>query len=156
MTECHDLTATGVVHGDDLVVGLEYHLGSHTISEDELVDFATEWDPQSFHIDADAAAGGAFGGLIASGIHTIAVYQRLSVHAQFDRWAVIAGRRLTDVRFLSPVRPGDTLTGVNVIDGLSSDDRNRTLVTMSSRVTNQNGEAVLSLVVEVLVRSRAL
>ncbi|MFW0793991.1 MaoC/PaaZ C-terminal domain-containing protein [Gordonia sp. CPCC 205515] len=147
-------TQPAVAYADDLVVGHRYQLDSYTLDEAELVEFARQWDPQGFHIDAAVADAGAYGGLIASGIHTIAIYQRLSVTGVFDHWSVIAGRTLNDVRFLRPVRPGDTLTGTVLIDAIEFDDRGRALVTTSAEIVNQDGSAVLTLVVDAYVRAR--
>nr|WP_040530096.1 MaoC/PaaZ C-terminal domain-containing protein [Gordonia rhizosphera] len=144
-----------VVFAEDLRVGHEYQLGAHTVTEAELLDFARQWDPQGFHVDAEIAAAGAFGGLIASGIHTIAVFQRLAVRDVFDAWSVIAGRRLVEVAFLHPVRPDDTLTGSMVIDDIVFDDRARALVTGTAIMVNQKNRPVLRTVVELFVRSRS-
>jgi acyl dehydratase len=77
----------------------------------ELIAFAERWDPQDFHVDPVAAGAGSFGDVIASGEQTLAIFQRLSVLAAEADWAVIAGTRLLDVRFLRPVRPDSTLSG---------------------------------------------
>lgn len=146
--------ATTAIHADELEIGRRYQLGSYEMTEDEIVGFAQQWDPQGFHIDAGIAETGAYGGLIASGIHTIAVYQRLSVTGVFDDWSVIAGRALHDVRFLRPVRPGDVLTGTVTIEGIVFDDRQRALVTTSAELINQRGDAVLTLVLDAFVRAR--
>lgn len=143
-----------IVYGEDIEVGRKYQLSSHTITEQELVDFAIAWDPQGFHIDKDVAEAGEYEGLIASGLHSLSVYQRLTVLDVFSRWSVIAGRRLRDVRFLRPVRPGYTLTGTVEIQDVTFDDRNRALVTTVAELTDNHGVPVLSAVVEVFVRAR--
>ncbi|MYR06951.1 dehydratase [Gordonia sp. SID5947] len=145
---------SGLTYADDLQIGERYPLGTHTITEAEVVEYATAWDPQGFHIDKEIADAGAYGGIIASGIHTLAIYQRLAVSGVFGNWSVIAGKSLTDVRFLRPVRPGDTLTGSITVDDVAFDDRGRALVTTSARLANQRAEEVLSLVVEAFVRAR--
>lgn len=114
-----------LVYADDLDVGRVYQLDSYTLTEDEIVQFAKTWDPQIFHVDKAAAEAGAYGGLIASGLHTLSIYQRLAVTGSFGEWSVIAGKRLSDVQFLRPVRPGDTLTGTLVIDAVDIDPRSR-------------------------------
>ena len=134
--------------------GVVIQLGVHTVGEGELVDFARSWDPQWFHTDRDAAESGPFGSLIASGIHTLAVAQRLTVDAAYGRWAVIAGRRLREVRFLSPVLPGTTLTGTYVIDAVTLDDRGRGLVVATFTLVDEAGAAVLDGTVESYVRRR--
>ncbi len=75
---------TRLVYAEDLGIGQRFDLGSHTVTEAELVDFATHWDPQWFHIDRAAAQDGQFGGLIASGIHTLAILQHHdAVHIRY-------------------------------------------------------------------------
>ncbi|TQF65820.1 dehydratase [Rhodococcus spelaei] len=143
-----------VKYAEDLVVGDVIDLGSHTVSESELVDFATEWDPQDFHTDLAAAEQGYFGGLIASGMHTLAVFQRLSVLGAYRHWGVIGGRGLRDVRFLRPVRPGDVLTGLMVIDSVELDDRGRGLVTTTGELVDAQGRTVFSLLTESYLRRR--
>lgn len=154
MTDHVDALQSGVVYGEDIEVGRRYRLGSYTITERELVDFAGLWDPQGFHVDKDVADAGAYEGLIASGLHTLAVYQRLAVLDVFSGWSVIAGRRLREVRFLRPVRPGDTLTGTVLIQDVAFDDRDRALVTTAAELTDAHARPVLSVDVEAYVRAR--
>ncbi|MGB6244684.1 MaoC/PaaZ C-terminal domain-containing protein, partial [Gordonia sp. (in: high G+C Gram-positive bacteria)] len=131
----------GLVYGRDLKVGGVYQLGSHLVSEPDLIAFASDWDPQYFHVDPQAAQSSPYGGLIASGLHTLAIYQRLMVTHVSTDWAVIAGRGLDGVRFLRPVRPGDTLTGSATISDLLEDDRNRTLVSIAADLRNADGKS---------------
>lgn len=142
-------------YAEDLTVGEVIELGSHTVGEAELLDFAAAWDPQDFHVDEAVAADGYFGGLIASGVHTMAVYQRLSVLGAYRHWSVIGGRGLRDVRFLRPVRPGDTLTGTMTIDAVELDDRGRGLVTTTGDLLDADGRAVFSLLTEAYLRRRS-
>lgn len=136
------------VYADDLQVGTTYPLGTHTVSREELLTFATQWDPQIFHVDEDVANAGHFHGLITSGIHTLAIYQRLAVRDVFYGWQVIAGRGFRDVTFLRPVRPGDTLTGSLRIEDLQPDGRGRALITTSATLVNDAGKRVLSLTLD--------
>lgn len=140
--------SVSLLYGRDIQAGTRLQLGTHTLTEQAIIDFATAWDPQYFHVDKAAAAGGVYGGLIASGIHTLAIYQRLVAQAALCHWQVIAGRSLRDLRFLRPVRPGDTLTANMTIDAVTFDDRNRALVTNSGVLTNQHGKHVLSLMLD--------
>lgn len=139
---------------DDLSVGQIFEFGTHHVSEDELLDFARAWDPQDFHVDKAVAERGPYGGLIASGLHTMSIYQRLNVTGVLNNWRVIAGKRLGDVEFLRPVRPGDTLTGSTVIDAIEFDDRARALVTSSAELRNGDGKPVMRTVVEAYVHAR--
>lgn len=143
------------LHAEQLRVGQSFELGSHLVTVDEMLDFASMWDPQWFHIDTEAADRGPFRGLIASGLHTISIFQKLAVAAVLDDWNVIAGRSLRDVRFLRPVRPGDELTGaITVDDVLFEPEKDRALVTMTSRICDVHGAEVLTAVVDAYVGYR--
>lgn len=99
------------LHAEDLEPGATFALGSYDITRDEIVAFARQWDPQAFHVDDEVAAAGFFGEVIASGVHSVAVLQRLCVLGAYDDWAVVAGRDMRDLRFRRPVRPGMHLVG---------------------------------------------
>jgi len=133
---------------EDVRVGETDVLGSHTVTEAEIVAFATQYDPQPFHVDPAAARATIFGGLIASGWHTCAIMMRLSVEAARRSQAVTTGSPGVDsCRWLKPVRPGDTLRGrAEVIETRPS--RSKPIGFVKSRVEmlNQRGEIVLSLV----------
>jgi acyl dehydratase len=100
-----------VIYAEDIAVGRRYEFGSHTLSREEILGFAREWDPLYLHADEAAAEAGPFGGLIASGIHTLAVYMRLAAPAIWQHTAMVAGRALREIQFPRPVRPGTTVTG---------------------------------------------
>jgi acyl dehydratase len=119
------------LYADDLKAGDVFELGSYTVTEQEIVEFASAWDPQFFHVDAQAAADGLFDGLIASGIHTMAVFQKLSVAGFWGRSATIAARGMRDVRFVRPMRPATFLTGRLTVDEVRHRDTGRSLVTVS-------------------------
>lgn len=142
------------LYAEDLEVGTVYRLGTYTVTQDEIVEFATKWDPQGFHIDEDVARAGAFGGIIASGIHSLAICQRLMVDTLFSNWEVIAGRSLDNLQMTSPVRPGMVLTGTVRIDRIEERGKGRALVFQTC--TLAEGETlVLSSEVTVYVRTRA-
>ena len=127
---------------DDIAVGERVTLDEYTLTRDEIIEFASSWDDQWFHTDEAAAAQGHFGEVIASGIHTLAILQKLTVRAVYRRWAVVAGRGLDRVRFVEAVRPGDTLTGTIDVTEVVLDER-RGRVTMEQKVVNQHGRTVL-------------
>ena len=83
--------------------------GPYGISEAEIIEFASRYDPQWFHNDAAAAAAGRFGGLIASGWHTCSIAMRLAVEAALDGSESFASPGLDYVKWPAPVRPGDRL-----------------------------------------------
>lgn len=143
--------AADMVYGQDLQVGHAYQLGSHPVTEQEVIDFASQWDPQYFHVDPHAAQTSGYGGLIASGLHTLAIYQRLAVRDVFFNWSVIAGRMLREVRFLRPVRPGDTLSGTIVVEDVAIDQRNRALVTTRTTLVNQDDKPVGSITADAYI-----
>ena len=84
----------------------EIHLGSTSFTEQEIVDFARQFDPQSFHVDA-AAAASMFGGIIASGWHIASKMMRLFVDNYVDHRTALGSPGLDELRWLKPVRPGD-------------------------------------------------
>ena len=83
--------------------------GPYVVSEAELLQFARAYDPQWFHTDADAAAKGRFGGLIASGWHTCGIAMRLGADAALQGSESFASPGLAYVKWTHPVRPGDAL-----------------------------------------------
>jgi acyl dehydratase len=95
---------------EDFEVGKKYPLGSTRFTEQEIVEFARQFDPQSFHVDAEAAKSSLFGGLIASGWHVAAKLMRLFVDNYLDRRTALGSPGVDELRWLKPVRPGDTLT----------------------------------------------
>ena len=106
---------------EDIVLGEPFPLGSHSFTEEEIVRFGRLYDPQYFHVDAEAAKAGPFGGLVASGWHTVAVGHRKMVDAmdaEADRLRDlgqqpgVAGPSpgVNKAEFKLPVRPGDTIT----------------------------------------------
>lgn len=136
-------TPRPAVFADDLAVGDRVELGEHLVERAELLEFACRWDNQWFHTDEAAAQHGHFGDVIASGIHTLAILQRLTVQAIYGDWAVVAGRELESVRFLEAVRPEDVLTGsIEITDIKLGQSRGR--VTMRGQLVNQHGTPVLS------------
>ena len=93
---------------EDVVVGSQYISGEVTITAEEIIAFATQFDPQPFHLDAEAAKSSFFGGLAASGWHTAAITMRLLV----TQGPPIAGGTIGaggDLSWPSPTRPGDRL-----------------------------------------------
>ena len=136
---------------EHLLVGQVVTLGSHSVSEEEIIRFASEWDSQYFHTDPVAARESHFGGLIASGLHTLSIFQRLSVAGLFNHYDVVAGREIRQLCFLYPVRPGDVLTGSLHIDSVERDGRGRAAVVTTGVLKNQDGIPVVQLQMEALI-----
>lgn len=142
---------------EDFAVGETAAVGTHHVTEDEIVSFARVWDPQPVHTHASAAAQSPFGGLIASGAHVIAISVRLLVSSAGEPVAVVAALGWDQVRFLAPVRPGDTLTlSRRCIEARPSRSHpERGIVRNALLLTNQSGVRVLSYEDSILVRMRA-
>lgn len=94
---------------EDIEIGRSRETGSYTFTEEEIIKFARQFDPQAFHIDRTAAQASIFGGLIASGWHTASVVMRLIVDAAVDMEAGLGSPGFDDLSWKKPVRPGDTI-----------------------------------------------
>ncbi len=122
-------------------------MGRHTFLEEEILAFGREFDPQPFHTDPAKAAETVFGGLIASGWHTCAVGMRLMVESYLARTASLGSPGLDSIRWLKPVRPGDTLVySRTVIESRASASRKGVgLVKHRWEALNQAGERVFTM-----------
>ena len=140
---------------EDYVVGATYVCGSFKLSEDEIIAFASRYDPQMMHIDRDLAARGPFGGIIASGWHTIAAAMRLMVD-NFLPHNGLAAPGIDELRWPRPVRPNETLTlHATVQEARRSRSKpDRGLIRTLLEVLNQNGEVVMSMKPLNMVRVR--
>lgn len=132
---------------EDFKVGEVQPIGEKRIDRDEIIAFAKQFDPQPFHIDEVAAKDSIFGGLIASGWHTCALVMRMMCDAYLLDSASLGSPGLDNVKWLKPVRPGDTIraqrTTVEVRASKSKPDMG--VVKTLWEVFNQNGEAVLTM-----------
>jgi acyl dehydratase len=149
-----ETSAPVLLPAEDMPVGVELDCGSHEVTEEEIVGFASVWDPQYFHVDRDAAEHSDFGGLIASGLHTASIFQRLAATAVYNRYDVVAGKEIHGMRFLRPVRAGDVLSCSVLVRSVEPDGRGRCLVRILGTLCNQDGRPVLELEVDSLLRSR--
>ncbi|MDE0779414.1 MAG: MaoC family dehydratase [Alphaproteobacteria bacterium] len=136
-----------LLHLDDFEAGQVFELGQYSFTQDEILTFATEFDPQPFHIDEAAAAQSNYGGLIASGWHTGSVFMRLLVNGLLHRCASMGSPGVDELRWLAPVRPGDTLTARLEIEDVrtSKSKPDRGFVTTRAVLTNQVNIDVLTL-----------
>jgi len=130
---------------EDIVVGTSERVGSYRVEADDIVSYARRWDPLPVHTDPAAARQTTFGGLTASGSHTLAI-RTLLLHRVPIQESVIAAGGWDEVRFHKPVRPGDELwlevTWIAKRRSASKPDRG--IVTASMKLTNQDGDVVLS------------
>ena len=141
---------------DDYEIGQRFDLGSTSFTADEIVDFARQYDPQSFHVDAGAARQSLFGSLIASGWQVTAKLMRLFVDNYVDQRTALGSPGVDEVRWLKPVRPGDTLNAsVECAGKVPSKSRPEMgIVHEQWRATNQKGELVMTLKGTNMVRRR--
>jgi acyl dehydratase len=140
---------------EDFPAGSVHEFGSITVSEAEIVAFARAFDPQVMHTDPVAAAKGPTGGLIASGWHTIALMMRMYAD-HFLPPNGLPAPGVDEVRWLRPVRPGDTLRmRVTIKEArISQSKPDRGVIRPFSEVLNQNNEVVLTILPINLVRRR--
>ena len=132
---------------EDFKVGDRQEMGRHTFTENEIVAFARQFDPQPFHTDARAAQHSFFGGLVASGWHTCAVAMRLMCDSYLNNSRSLGSPGVDHVRFHKPVRPGDTLLFRRIVlaSRLSSSRKGVGLVKQRWEAVNEQGELVFSM-----------
>ena len=132
---------------EDYIEGDVHSFGSIAVEQDEIIEFAKQFDPQGFHTDPEAAKRTPFGGLIASGWHTAGLMMRLYVEHYLTHVASLASPGIDELRWLKPVRPGDTLSvRVTVLKTtLSRSKPDRGALTSFIEVFNQAGEPVMTL-----------
>ena len=100
---------------EDFEPGQDCRFEPHTVTRAEIVAFAAEFDPQPFHLDEAAAAETLLGGLAASGWHTCALFMRMMYHGWLSETASMGSPGIDSLKWLRPVRPGDTLSGRSVV-----------------------------------------
>jgi acyl dehydratase len=152
MTRPGETAAT--VYAEDLTIGRPYPTGQYHLDRDDVVSFAQAWDPQAFHLDEKVAETHGFGGLIASGLHTACIFQRLAVTGVYTNWAIIAGRVIREMSFPRPVRPGSTLSGSVTVTDVVPRDQHRSLVHKQGLLWDQDGNRLFSMSLEAYMRRR--
>lgn len=141
---------------DDFKVGDKFTTATKTVTEDMIVGFANLYDPQPFHLDPVAAKHSIYGGLIASGFQTLAIGFRLIWDTGILAAASMGSPGFDELRWLKPVRPGDTLrVELEVVESRPSQSKpDRGIMRGAYRYLNQNGEAVLTYTAMHLLRRR--
>ena len=131
---------------EDFEVGQRFTTDSRSLTEEEIIEFASQWDKQFFHLDKEAAEKSIYGGLIASGFHTLVITFDLIVARDVWNESSRGSPGMENVRWLKPVRPGDTLTvDFEVVAVKPSTTRgDRGYVTWDHSTRNQKGEVVMS------------
>lgn len=131
---------------EDFTPGRKFKTRGKTLTEAQIIDFAWQWDPQPFHVDAQAAANSQFGGIIGSGFQTLLIAFRLWFQENIMNACSMGSPGLDEIRWLTPVRPGDTLHVEAEVtesrESSSKPDRGYTKIHYS--VVNQKGEVVMT------------
>lgn len=141
---------------DDLAPGDRFESEGITLSEADIVAFARAWDPQPFHIDAEAARASPYGGLIASGFQTLAAAFRVLYQTGFLVDASLGGPGIDELRWTAPVRPGDTLSTIATVKEVtpSRSKPDRGALRLGAEARNQRGETVMTCTFIILVKRR--
>ncbi len=141
---------------EDYVPGSIFEFGTSSVDGTEVHSFAERFDPQAIHIDAEAAARGPFGGLIASGWHTAGLMMRLFANHYLSNASSLGSPGVDELRWIQPVRPGDTLRiRLTVLGARRSRSKpNRGMVHTFVEVLNQKDDVAMSLKVMNMIRCR--
>ena len=141
---------------DDFKVGDKFATATKIVTDDMIVGFAKVYDPQPFHLDPATAKHSIYGGLIASGFQTLAIGFRLIWDTGILAAASMGSPGFDELRWLKPVRPGDTLrVEMEVVESRPSQSKtDRGIMRGAYRYLNQNGEAVLTYTAMHLLKRR--
>ncbi len=139
---------------DDFAIGERFVTPGVTLTESEIIDFALKYDPQPFHLDANAAADSLYGGLIGSGFQSLSLSFRLFIQSGILAACSLGSPGIDELRWLAPVRPGDTLhTEVEVLEVTPSRSKpDKGILRMQYRAINQHGDVVLSYIINHFVK----
>ena len=135
-------------HWEDFPPGRVFAHGRRSLSQEEIIDFARQWDPQRFHVDPQAAKETPFGGIVASGWHTGCLMMRMMCEAYLNESACIGSPGIDEWRFVRPVRPGDALAfRASVLETRPSASKpDRGIVKFRWELFNQRDELAVSMV----------
>lgn len=141
---------------DDFAVGERFLTRGVTLTESGIIDFGLTYDPQSFHTDVEAARQTIYGGLIASGFQTLALGFRMVLDTGIFRGASMGSPGFDELRWLKPVRPGDTLhVELEVVEKTPSRSKpDRGILRIAYRIKNQKDEDVLTFLAMQLLKRK--
>lgn len=140
---------------EDLAIGQKYSLEPVTITEEEILAFAGKYDPLPIHVDPEFARDSIYGGIIASGFHTLCAVHAKQVERRMVFEEVIGGLGIDYLRWTAPVRPGDTLKGeVEIVEKIPSTKGGRGILVYKTTALNQENQVVLTFQAKALIKSR--
>jgi len=133
---------------EDFKPGLRFESSGITVTESDIIHFAFRYDPQPFHLDAEAAKASPYGGLISSGFQTLGLSFRMFLQTGAFAACSLGAVGIDEVRWLLPVKPGDTLRVVSEVleTRASSSKPDRGIVRLKHSTLNQRGETVQTMV----------
>jgi acyl dehydratase len=142
---------------EDFPVGHFGTFGPRHVTRDEIIAFASEFDPQPMHLDEEAARRSMLGGLSGSGWHLCSIMMRMMFDGYIGRTASLGSPGVDEVRWLSPLRPGDDLTlDVEITAARVSRSRPETgIVTFATRMRNGSGQVLLEATSPIIIERRA-
>ncbi len=150
------IAAPETLYFEDFEPGVETQLGQYRLSQADIIEFATRYDPQPFHTDPIAAQTSLIGCLCASGNQTYVITQRLVYDRVYSRAAVVAGLGVDKLRFHRPVLPDESLSGHVTVLSRRKTTRwsDRGVVVIGVVTTNPRRETVASMETSILVMCR--
>jgi acyl dehydratase len=146
-----------MLYFEDIQVGdSQASTEEYELTADEIIDFCTQWDPQPFHVDEEAAAATSVGKLFTSALHSMAVAMRMGVRMQKEPSATVMGLGWDEVRFETPACVGDRLRlrGEIIETRLSKSQAGLGIVRSQLYLTNQRGDTVIRFKAAALIRQR--
>ncbi len=148
-----------MIHYEDIEIGAKQRFGCYQVTREEVIEFASKYDPQAFHLDDEAAAKTYFGKISASGWHTCAMTMRMLVENMFEhRIASLGSPGVDQIRWLRPVYPGDTLRcEMEILEKRQSKSKPEMGSYLSKLIViNQDDKPVMSMVSTALIRVRSV
>ena len=150
------MSHASVRYAEDFKAGNRFELGSHTVTREEVIEFARTYDPFPFHLDDNAAQATMFGGIIASGWMTALIWLRLMHQSILDYGTTLGSPGHEEMLWPNPVRPGDLLSGhIEIKESrVSKSKPDIGFVRYTAKLCNENGNEVFVTTSTLIIRTR--
>ncbi|WP_231189397.1 MaoC/PaaZ C-terminal domain-containing protein [Haladaptatus sp. DYF46] len=142
------------IYSEDMVVGDTREFGSHTVEEEEMIEFAKEYDPHPFHTGEETDKESIFDGLVASGLYMSSVTQRMLIEHLFRDSHVMGALGMDNLRWHHPVRAGDTLSVETEVVETNPINDDRDIVKIEITTSNQDDTEVMSFVFQTIFKRK--